>query len=215
MSLHSHTAQAPRLDAAAVRSAYARWVPIYGLLAAPTKLALRAAVQSVNRLEGTILEAGVGTGAALPLYGKHLDVVGVDLSHDMLLKARELVTEKGYRNVRALMEMDITAMAFGDGAFDGVVSMFTMTALPDPAKGMDELARVTRPGGSVIVVSHFQAQRAPWTLTDRILSPFGPKLGWNPSMPIEPLLGCPELELVERRDLPPLGLFTLLRFHRR
>ena len=44
---------------------------------------------------GRVLEVGVGTGLALPDYEKHLDIVGIDLSPEMLEKARERVDAEG------------------------------------------------------------------------------------------------------------------------
>lgn len=197
-----------------VRSAYARWAPVYDLLASPTIMGRERAAKRVNQLSGHILEAGVGTGSALPLYRRTLQVTGVDLSHDMLKRARERVATDGLTNVRGLYEMDLMHLAFPDAGFDGAVSMFTITAVPDPGRAMAELARVVRPGGTVLIASHFRAERGPWVITDRLLTPFARKLGWNPAMDKQRLLGVPGLELVSEEMLPPMGLVSLLTFRR-
>ncbi|UOM33630.1 class I SAM-dependent methyltransferase [Acuticoccus sp. I52.16.1] len=201
-----------------VRSAYARWAPIYEFIATPTVPARKIAAKRVNAIGGRFLEAGVGSGSALPLYGDNVDLVGVDLSHDMLKIARERVVgtdgKPGLRNVEAILEMDLMNLAFADASFDGVVCMFTITAVPDAAKVMAEFARVVRPGGIVMIASHFEAKRGPWQVTDRVLTPFSKRLGWNPSMPIDGVLDVPGLTLEAREELPPLGLITLLMFRR-
>ncbi|MGX1306348.1 phosphatidylethanolamine/phosphatidyl-N-methylethanolamine N-methyltransferase [Amorphus suaedae] len=203
------------IDGDMVRSAYARWAPVYTLLAAPTALGRKAAVAKVNSIGGHFLEAGVGTGLALPDYTSNVTITGVDLSHDMLVRANEKIEKERLRNVTGVHEMDLTNLAFADGAFDGTVCMFTITAVPDAARVMDELARVVRPGGHVVICSHFRAERFPWTVTDRILTPFATRLGWNPSMKIDGVLGCDQLELVSREDAKPAGLFDLLTFRKR
>ncbi|WP_420392502.1 class I SAM-dependent methyltransferase [Acuticoccus sp.] len=196
-----------------VKSAYARWAPVYEVIATPTVPARKIAARRVNAVGGRFLEAGVGSGSALPLYGPNVSLVGVDLSHDMLKIARERVA-KGLANVEAIVEMDLMALAFPDDAFDGVVCMFTITAVPDAATVMAEFARVVRPGGVVMVASHFEASSGPWQVTDRLLTPFAKRLGWNPSMPIDGVLGAPGLTLEGREPLPPAGLITLLTFHK-
>lgn len=196
-----------------VKSAYARWAPVYELIASPTVPARKIAAKRVNAISGRFLEAGVGSGSALPLYGPNVSLVGVDLSHDMLKIARERVA-KGLANVEAIVEMDLMALAFPDGSFDGVVCMFTITAVPDAAAVMAEFARVVRPGGVVMVASHFEAKRGPWAVTDRMLTPFAKRLGWNPSMPIDPIMHVPGLTLESREELPPAGLVTLVTFRR-
>lgn len=203
------------IDGEMVRSAYARWAPVYTLLAAPTALGRKSAVAKVNSIGGHFLEAGVGTGLALPDYGANVTITGVDLSHDMLKRANEKIAKERLKNVTGVYEMDLTHLAFADGAFDGAVCMFTITAVPDAASVMDELSRVVRPGGHVVICSHFRAEKFPWTVTDRMLRPFATRLGWNPSMRIDGVLGCGALELVSREDTKPAGLFDLLTFRRR
>lgn len=196
-----------------VKSAYARWAPIYEVIATPTVPARKIAAERVNAIGGHFLEAGVGSGSALPLYGDNVDLVGVDLSHDMLKIARQRV-DAGLPNVKAIVEMDLMSLAFADATFDGVVCMFTITAVPDAARVMAEFARVVRPGGIVMIASHFEAKTGPWQVTDRILTPFAKRLGWNPSMPIDAVLDVPGLTLEKREALPPAGLITLLVFRR-
>ncbi|GAB5376346.1 MAG: hypothetical protein AcusKO_28080 [Acuticoccus sp.] len=139
-------------------------------------------------------------------------LVGVDLSHDMLKIARQRAATMA--NVEAIIEMDLMRLAFPDNAFDGVVCMFTITAVPDARQVMTEFARITRPGGTVMIASHFEARSGPWWVTDRLLSPFARRLGWNPSMDKTPLLDIPGLTLESEEALPPVGLITLLTYRK-
>ncbi|MEM6761721.1 MAG: class I SAM-dependent methyltransferase [Pseudomonadota bacterium] len=200
------------VEANHVKSAYARWAPVYEIIATPTVPARKIAAKRVNALGGRFLEAGVGSGSALPLYAPNVSLVGVDLSHDMLKIAQERAASIDH--VGGLVEMDLMTLGFGDGVFDGVICMFTITAVPDAQQVLREFARVTRPGGTVLVASHFEAKSGPWWVTDKLMTPFAKRLGWNPSMPVDPILSIDGLRLANKEALPPAGLITLLTFQK-
>ncbi|MBN9022046.1 MAG: methyltransferase domain-containing protein [Rhizobiales bacterium] len=199
-----------------VVAAYARWAPVYDWsFGAFTRGARRAAVGEMNALPPSrIVELGVGTGISLPLYERRHRVTGIDLSCDMLDRARKRVAEEGLDHVEALHEMDAGALAFADGAFDAAMAMFVMTVVPHPDKVLSELVRVVRPGGRVVLVNHFSVETGARAFAERHLSRFSSKLGWRPDFPIETVLGRPELKLVERRPVKAFDLFTLLTFER-
>jgi phosphatidylethanolamine/phosphatidyl-N-methylethanolamine N-methyltransferase len=203
------------MDEAAIKSAYRRWAPVYdntfGWVAAEGR---RHAVEIINTREGRVLEVGVGTGLSLPAYRRKLEIVGIDLSPEMLQKARERVAAEGLDNVTGLHEMDAGDLAFPDGSFDTVVAMYVMTVVPDPEKVMRELARVCRPGGEVLIVNHFSTEDGMRGWVERRMAPFADKLGWRPVFDVERVMGCGDLELIERRGLRPLGLFTMMRFRK-
>ncbi|GIW55201.1 MAG: hypothetical protein KatS3mg082_1605 [Nitrospiraceae bacterium] len=77
-----------------------------------------------------ILEVGVGTGLALPMYPRHCQIVGIDLSEGMLEKAKERASAHRLSHVR-LYRMDAGAMEFPDDSFDTVVAAYVVTAVPD------------------------------------------------------------------------------------
>jgi phosphatidylethanolamine/phosphatidyl-N-methylethanolamine N-methyltransferase len=196
-----------------VLDAYRRWAPVYdytfGLVARQGR---RHSVQVINQSRGRVLEVGVGTGLSLPDYKKHLEVVGIDLSPDMLEKARERVAGEGLDHVTGLHEMDAGDLKFPDGSFDTVVAMFVMTVVPEPEVVMRELSRVTKPGGEVLLVNHFSQREGVRGWVERRMAPFADKIGWRSVFDISRVQVCDDLELVERKALRPLGLFTMLRF---
>ena len=204
-----------RMDEDAVRSAYRRWAPVYdhtfGRVAAEGR---KHSVEIINQSRGRVLEVGVGTGLSLPAYGPHLEIVGIDLSPEMLEKARERIAEEDLTNISGLYEMDAAELKFEDGSFDTVVGMYVMTVVPDPEKVMRELARVCRPGGEVIIVNHFSAEEGMRGWVERRMAPFADMLGWRPVFDMERVLVCEDLQLVEKRGLRPLGLFTMVRFRK-
>ncbi|WP_213161411.1 class I SAM-dependent methyltransferase [Kaustia mangrovi] len=197
----------------AVRRAYARWAPVYdmtfGLVA---EFGRSRTVDFINRRRGRVLEVGVGTGMSLPRYRPEIEVTGIDLSPEMLAKARARVARRGLDNVAAIEEMDASDMAFEDNSFDVVVAMYVMTVVPDPERVMRELARVCRPGGEVLVVNHFSQDHGIRGAVEKGMARFAEALGWRPEFPLDTVLVCEDLELKEEQPLKPFGLFTMLRF---
>lgn len=211
------------IDKRGVERAYARWAPIYdfvfGKVFAPGRSeAIIAAEKVCGPRGGRILEVGVGTGISLPDYEPVNKITGVDISAPMLRKAQERVDELGLTNIEALSVMDAENMAFADAAFDVVVAQFVITTVPHPDETLDEFARLTRPGGEIILVNHIGAERGPRKLFERCFSPIAHKLGWRPEFPFARIANWAArhggVRILERRPLPPLGNFTLIRFER-
>jgi phosphatidylethanolamine/phosphatidyl-N-methylethanolamine N-methyltransferase len=207
--------RSPSMDEAAVKSAYRRWAPVYdntfGLVAAEGR---KHAVEIINQGKGRVLEVGVGTGLSLPAYRRDLEIVGIDLSPEMLEKARERVAAEGLAHVAGLHEMDAGDLKFPDASFDTVAAMYVMTVVPEPEKVMRELARVCKPGGEVLLVNHFSTEQGMRGWVERQMAPFADKLGWRPVFDVERVMVCGDLRLIEKRGLRPLGLFTMMRFRK-
>ncbi|NOU05129.1 MAG: class I SAM-dependent methyltransferase [Hyphomicrobiaceae bacterium] len=199
----------------AIKVAYRRWAPVYdhtfGKVAAEGR---RHAVEMINQSTGRVLEVGVGTGLSLPDYKRSLEIVGIDLSTEMLEKARERVAEEGLSNVTGLHEMDAGELKFANESFDTVVAMYVMTVVPDPEKVMKELARVCKTGGEVMIVNHFSTEEGVRGWVERRMAPFGDKLGWRPVFDVDRVMVCPELKLEDKRALRPMGIFTMMRFRK-
>lgn len=203
------------LDNGDVRRAYKRWAPVYDATFGKfVEAGVKQATARANQLDGRLLEVGVGTGLALPHYKRSLKVTGVDLSPDMLKRARERIAKRRVHNVEALIEMDATKLAFADASFDIAVAMYVMTVVPDPVAVMSELARVTKPGGRVLIVNHFSVEKGLRGAVEKKLAGFADVLGWRPEFPVETLLADPRLKLVDKRPVRPFGFFTMLEFER-
>lgn len=209
----THAAPLRPLDTEAVRAAYARWAKVYdalfGLVSAPAR---RRAVAAVNALpDGRVLEVGVGTGLSLPLYRRGLRVTGIDLSPEMLARARAKVARDRLDHVEALVEMDAEAMGFPDGAFDAAVAMFVASVVPNPRRMLAEMRRVVRPGGTLLFVNHFAAEGGLRHAIERAAAPFSRALGWHPDFAFDALLTPAERREAEITPCPPGGLFSLVR----
>ncbi|MGO9544962.1 MAG: class I SAM-dependent methyltransferase [Rhodomicrobium sp.] len=204
----------PALDENAVRKAYRAWAPVYdysfGLVAGPGR---RLAVSMLNKMQGRVLEIGVGTGLSLPRYKPGLEITGIDLSPDMLAIAAARI-ERHALSAVTLTVMDASRLAFEDESFDAVAAMYVMTVVPDPAAVMAEIRRVLRPGGTAIAVNHFSREKGVRAAAERGLARFSHRLGWHPVFPLGNVTQAPGFRLAETADLPPFGLFTLLRLEK-
>jgi phosphatidylethanolamine/phosphatidyl-N-methylethanolamine N-methyltransferase len=201
------------MDANAVRVAYRRWAGIYdfgfGLI---SKVARKAAVSAVNAAPGAnVLEVGVGTGLALPLYAAEKRVTGIDLSAEMLLEARQRAVDLGLRNIDALLEMDAQKTSFSDGQFDIAVAMFVASVVPDARALVTELKRVVKPGGTILFVNHFAAERGPVWWVERAMAPASSLLGWHPDFHIGHMFAEADLKPADIKPMWPMGLFRLIR----
>lgn len=213
MQRESSTGGSSVMEMADVQKAYRRWAPVYDYTFGKVAEAGRThAVEIINQRRGSLLEVGVGTGLSLPQFGRHLGITGIDVSAEMLEKARERVEEKGLDNVESLREMDAGALEFPDGQFDTVVAMYVLTVVPDPEQVMRELERVCAPGGEVFLINHFSQEEGPRGWIEQRMAPLGRTLGWRPVFPMDRVMVCGGLELAETRSLRPFGLFTLVRF---
>jgi len=207
---------ANKLNDASIVAAYARWAPVYdaifGVITGP---AIRATMAHLNNLPpSSILENGVGTGIALPLYGRHHTITGIDLSPNMLARAQTRAADQRLENVAGLTVMDALDLKFGDATFDAAVAMFVMSVVPDVDKALDEMIRVVKPGGRIVITNHFSAERGVLGAFERWLSRYATVLGWNPEFDIAPVTGRADLKMVETRSLSPFGIYTLLVFER-
>jgi phosphatidylethanolamine/phosphatidyl-N-methylethanolamine N-methyltransferase len=199
------------MEPTAIRKSYARWAPVYdGTFGVLTQAGRRRATDRLNAHGGQVLEVGVGTGLALPLYAPGLEVTGIDFSEDMLAKAREKVTERGLTHVAGLRQMDARQLDFPDASFDGVAAMHILSVVPEPERVMAEIARVLKPGGIVVITNHFARTRGVVAKVERVAAPLADLLGWHSDFDRARIMGEPSLEVVEESNLPPVGLMTLL-----
>jgi len=210
---------AAELDKDAVAKAYARWAPVYDLVfGAVFERGRKAAIAAAERIGGRILEVGVGTGLSLRDYSRTNRLTGVDLSAPMLRRAKARVAEHSLSNVEGLAVMDAQHLGFQDAVFDVVVAQYVITAVPDPEATLDEFARVVKPGGEIILVNHLGAESGPRASFERWFAPLARRLGWRPEFRWERLAQWAArhggVSVVERRAMPPLGDFSLIRFSR-
>lgn len=205
---------------ALMRKAYARWAPVYDVVYDKlTEPAARAAVNAAMACGPRVLEAGVGTGLSLGYYPAHAEVHGVDLSEDMLRRAKAKVDGRGLHHVKSLQVMDVTRLGFPDGMFDAVAAQFLITLVPSPEAALSEFARVLRPGGEIILANHFGQPEGILARAEEIAAPLARAVGWSSDFKAARIEAWARstgvMEVVELRTLFPAGFFKLMRVKKR
>jgi phosphatidylethanolamine/phosphatidyl-N-methylethanolamine N-methyltransferase len=207
------------IDRAGVAKAYARWAPIYDMVFGKVfHRGRQSTIAVADSIGGRVLDVGVGTGLSLSDYSSTTRLCGVDISEPMLRKAQERVRTLNLSNVDMLGVMDAKHLAFADGFFDAVVAQYVITAVPDPEATLDDFVRVLKPGGELILVNHIGAESGPRKLFELAFSPIARRLGWRPEFPWARLTNWASrhggVSLEERRPMPPMGHFSLIRFRK-
>ena len=116
--------------------------------------------------------------------------------------------------------MDAEKLEFPDDSFDVVMAQYVVTAVPNPEVALDEFARVLRPGGEMIILSRVSADGGMRRFIEQALQPVVRRLGFRTaefawSRFTQWMSSAHDVELIERRPVPPLGHFSLIRFRKK
>ncbi|ASA78314.1 class I SAM-dependent methyltransferase [Thermococcus sp. 5-4] len=125
-------------------------------------------------VRGRTLEVGVGVGKMLPYYPPGIELHAVDAVPEMVGIARRKAKELGL-NARFYV-MDAERLEFPDESFDTVLSSFVFCTVPDPERAMEEIHRVLKPGGRVVLLEHTKSDCR--LLNWLFLKPLNLLLGW-------------------------------------
>lgn len=101
-----------------------------------------------------ILDVATGTGDfALALSKLSPDrIVGLDLSEQMLTYGRIKVQKKNLQNLITMVKGDSEALPFESNTFDAITVAYGVRNFENTLKGLTEMCRVTKPGGTVVVL---------------------------------------------------------------
>ncbi len=208
----SGTTTAPMAEHSVVR-AYDRYSGLYDLIFGRVlEPGRRAMTQAAAALQPqSLLEVGVGTGLTLAGYPAHTRVVGVDLSAEMLERARQRAAALPGRDV-ALHQMNAEAMEFADDSFDCVTMPYVLSVTPQPSRLVAEVRRVCRPGGTILVVNHFSGSRF-WWLMERAVRSMAQRVGFRSDFGFEEhiLVHDWQLQAVQSVNLFGLSRLVVLR----
>lgn len=120
-----------------------------------------------SQATGEVLEVAIGTGLNLAHYPTDVTLTGIELSAAMLEIAR--------RRARALDRAvdlrigDAEALDLPEAAFDTVTCTFSLCAIPDHRAAINEMIRVLRPGGRLLLADHVASSSAPLRAGQRLL----------------------------------------------
>lgn len=156
-----------------------------------------------------ILDVGVGTGLSLSVFPRYCNVVGIDLSTEMLRKAKEKITENRLDHIKVL-SMDAMSVGFKDDSFDKVFISHVVSVVPDPYKVMQEVKRVCRKGGQVVIVNHFKSKNKLVETVEKIINPVCKKIGWRSDLCLNEFIDKSGLNVKEKYMLKKLDFWHIL-----
>lgn len=116
---------------------------------------------------GEVLEVAVGTALNLSLYPDEARLTGIDLSPRMLEQARHRADAAG--RVVELSVGNAQKLEFADESFDTIVCTFSLCAVPDDRGAVEEMMRVLRPGGQLLLADHVISTSWPARVVQRTL----------------------------------------------
>jgi phosphatidylethanolamine/phosphatidyl-N-methylethanolamine N-methyltransferase len=177
------------VENAFVEAVYDKVSIVYDLTYGPTLHPGR--LQAIERMGikagDRVLEVGVGTGINLALYPREATVTGIDFTAAMLEKARERAARKNAAPVR-LLQMDAADLRFADDSFDIVYAPYLISVVPDPVKVAQEMYRVCRPGGRIIILNHFLSPNRFLSRLERLISPATIHIGFKADLDLPAFL---------------------------
>ena len=109
-----------------------------------------------------------------------------------------------------LHRMDAGARDFKDDSFDTVVAAYVVTAVPDYRKVVNEMIRVCRPGGRIIMLNHFSNDNKIIAAMEKVISPLTKHLGWRTDLSLQTVLEGTSLHVARKQNVNPLRFWVLV-----
>jgi len=177
------------MDASSVQEAYSRWARVYDLIFGPAfTRARRRAIEHLQLAPGN----------------------GVDFSRAMLERAAARA-RKGVDGGAMLVEGDGGRLPFPDDTFDAALAPYVASAAPDPVAVLQEMERVCRPGGRLVILNHFSRPRRGAAGFTRALTGLTSRLlGFHSEFPLDPLFERAGLVVEHCEKAPPQGLWRIV-----
>jgi len=146
-----------------------------------------------------VLFVGVGTGADLELvHPSNLEITAIDYSPDMLEKARK----KFRHSSITFIEMDAQQMPFADESFDYIVASLILSVVPDANKCFQEMTRVLKREGKILIFDKFVSQNHKLSLPKMLLRPMIRVLGTDIGRNFEELMLHHVTKVKVEEDVP-------------
>ena len=189
---------------------YGRYAPLYDLMfGGVLEHGRRRMAKRVDELKpASLLEIGVGTGLTLFRYPKESAVVGVDLSADMLSRAQAKANRLTGRDI-SLLTMDAEQLSFPDNSFDCVTLPYVLSVTPNPLRLIQEIRRVCKTEGTILILNHFSGSRFWWFL-ERAVRPLADRVGFRSDFSLEQYVIAHDWKIESVQSVNPFGLSKLI-----
>ena len=131
-----------------------------------------------ERMQGRVIFASIGSGLDIQFFPRGRDIVGIDISPEMLALARPRAD--AYDGRLELRQADVHDLDYPDGSFDQAFTACTFCSVPRPVDGLRTLRRVLKPGGELCMFEHTGSRWFPFSLVLNLMTPlsrrFGPEM---------------------------------------
>ncbi len=194
---------------------YRLWAPIYDASVGHFFLPGRKrALELLNLQPGErVLLVGVGTGADLPLLPAGVIATGIDLSVDMLAKARRKLPLPDCDV--ALLQGDAQQLMVDEAGFDAVVFNLILSVIPDGAACLRENLRALKPGGRAVVFDKFLPDAGRLSLGRRLMNLGSTLFGTDITRRFGDLAQGVDIQVICGEPSLLRGMYRVILFRRR
>ena len=152
-----------------------------------------------SRATGTVLEVAIGTGRNLAFYPEGVRITGIEISPAMLALARKRAADLGVQ--AELVEGDAQQLPFDNASFDTVLCALSLCTIPDHARAIAEMARVLKPGGTLLLLDHIGSRWWPVWAVQRFIEIFTARGGEYMTRRPLPMLAAAGLRVTKSEQL--------------
>lgn len=169
-------------------------------------------LEEVLSPKARVLEVGVGSGLTFGHLPAEVDYVGIDINERMLTVARKKVKLHPGKKIE-LQVMDVQKMNFENESFDMVIAPSVITAIESPIIGIQEMMRVTKTGGYLVIIAHLENRASPGSRSLRLFNWLTKKfVGFRMDIDSNIFDQFKELELIEKAAVNRVLGFPLSTF---
>ncbi len=129
----------------------------------------RIRIELLNVATGHVLELGSGTGVNFPLYRNAEMVTAVEPSEEMINRSHSRMNETNIP-INVVMA-SAEQLPFTDHSFDTVVATLVFCTIPHPDAAMNEIKRVCKPGGNILMFEHVRMENRFFLTIQKWLNP--------------------------------------------
>lgn len=194
-----------------IKSRYNRYAYFYDILEAPVEFLVFGKWRKsiLEHLKGRILEVGIGTGKNLKYYPDGCEIIGIDFSEKMLEKAKPKANDK---DMVSLIRMDGQKLGFNSNIFDYVITTFVLCSIPDPIVALEEMKRVCKINGKIIMLEHVKSKNQLIAIIEEIHNPITLFLfGFNVNRDTIENVKNAGLNIIEEKNLALKDVFKLIK----